>query len=77
MGSSSVAQLVPLVLLLVIILSSVWVLQDARRFEREGRPVVVVVVGRTLEDPQMWAALSLVLFLIVFPMYLVARRAST
>lgn len=77
MGSSSVAQFVPLVLLLVIILSSVWVLQDARRYERAGRPVVVVVVGRTLEDPPLWAALSLVLFLIVFPMYLVARRAST
>lgn len=77
MDSSLVAQLAPLVPLLVIILSSVWVLQDARRFEREGRPVVVVVAGRTLDDPPVWAALSLVLFLIVFPMYLVARRAST
>ena len=75
--SSLAAQLLPLLPLLLIILSSVWILQDARRFEREHRPVVVIVFGRHIEDPPTWAALSLVLFIFVFPMYLVARRAST
>lgn len=70
------ALVVPLLPLLLIILSSVWVLLDARRLERERRPVVVRVFGYTLEDPAMWAALCLVLFMFVFPTYLVARRAS-
>jgi hypothetical protein len=74
MPRSSLAPLVPL---LVLIASSAWVLQDARMHERDRRPVVVTIFGLTLEEPSTWAALCLVLFVVVFPMYLVARRASS
>lgn len=67
----------PLLPLVLIIISTVWVLLHARRLEREGRPVVVTVFGHTLENQTMGAALRLVLFMLVFPTYLVARHAST
>ena len=68
--------LAPLVVLFLIVLGSAWVLQDARAHERDRRPVVVTVFDRELEDPPLWAALCLLAFVIVFPLYLVARRAS-
>ena len=66
-----------LVVLMALLLSSSWVLQDARSRARDGRPVVVTVLGAEIEEPTVWAAMCLVLFVVVFPMYLVARRAST
>ena len=53
-----------------------WVLWDARARVREGRPVVAVVLGVTIERPEVWAALCLVLFVLAVPLYLVARRAD-
>ena len=54
---------------------SYWVLQDARARTERGRPVAVVLIGLTIEDPQVWAALCLLLSVIFVPLYLVARRA--
>lgn len=53
-----------------------WVLQDARSREKEHRPVVAIVLGLTVDRPNVWAALCLVVFAVAFPLYLLARRAS-
>jgi hypothetical protein len=68
--------LLPLLIGLVVVAAVVWVFQDARSHERDHRPVAVTVAGVTIEQPQIWAALCLLLFAIVFPLYLAARRAT-
>jgi hypothetical protein len=63
---------------LVVVVASVscWVLIDARKRLHRGRPVVAVLVGFTLEEPETWAVLCLLLSVLFIPMYLVARRSS-
>jgi hypothetical protein len=52
------------------------VLVEARERSRRGRPVVAVVLGFTIDRPEVWAALCLVLSVLFVPLYLVARRAD-
>ena len=54
----------------------VWVLHDARVRQANREPVVVTVLGVTISEPAIWAALCLVLFMVACLMYLVARRSS-
>jgi hypothetical protein len=63
-----------LVLLLLLVACSLWVLEDARTQEDRGRPVVASVGGYTIDRPEIWAALSLLVCVLAVPMYLVARR---
>ncbi|MGO4691616.1 hypothetical protein [Glaciibacter sp. 2TAF33] len=74
--SPSLPLLLPLLVGLVLVAVVVWVLQDARSREREHRPVSVTVAGVMIEQPQVWAALCVLLFAVVFPLYLAARRAT-
>ncbi len=64
-------------LLAVIAGASYWVLQDARRRVQDHRPVVAILFGLSIEQPETWAALSLVVCFVFIPMYLVARGAQT
>lgn len=66
-----------MLLLAVIAGCSYWVLQDARTRTQHHRPVVVILFGLTIEQPETWAALSLVMSVVFIPMYLVARRADS
>ena len=65
-------------LLVVVVLgaSSLWVLQDARSRVRHHRPVVATFGGLTVERPEVWAALCLLLVVLFLPLYLVARSAQ-
>ncbi|MGW5241774.1 hypothetical protein ACWEOW_22805 [Monashia sp. NPDC004114] len=65
-----------LVLLLLLGACSLWVLEDARTREDRGHPVVASVGGYTIDRPEIWAALSLLVCVLAVPMYLVARRAN-
>ena len=69
--------LLPLLPLLAVLVCSLWVLRDSQSRQQAHRPVVVMVLGHAIEEPETWTVLCLVLFVIAFPMYLVARRAST
>lgn len=69
--------LLPIVVGVLLLGVAGWVFQDARSHEREDRPVTVTVFGLTVESSSVWAALCLVLFAFAFPLYLVARRASS
>ena len=63
-------------MVLLVGAASIWVLMDARSREARGRPVVMTVVGVTVDRPEVWAALCLVAVVIFMPAYLVARRAG-
>ena len=63
---------------LVVVVAGVscWVLLDARTRLRRGRPVVVVLLGFTIDEPATWAVLCLFLSVLFMPLYLVARSSS-
>ncbi len=63
-------------LVLVVALVSIWVLTDARSRTERGRPVVMTVQGLTVDRPEVWAALCLVVVVVFLPLYLTARRAD-
>ena len=65
----------PLALLVVVITVDVWVFLDARSRSRTGDDVVATVGPVTLSTPQHWLLGSLLLWVFVVPLYLVARRA--
>ena len=65
----------PLALLVVVLAVDVWVFLDARRRSHAGADVVATVGPVTLSTPQQWLLGSLLLWVFVVPLYLVARRA--
>lgn len=73
MGSTALVVLVPLVL---VIGADLWVYSDARSRQGTGREPGVRIGSLQLNTPEAWAIGCLVLFVIVFPIYLVARREA-
>lgn len=73
MGSTALVALLPLVL---VIAADVWVYVDARSRQGTGHEPAVRVGSLQISTPQIWAIGCVVLFIIVFPMYLVARREA-
>ncbi|HET7799242.1 MAG TPA: hypothetical protein VFL38_02400 [Humibacillus xanthopallidus] len=65
-----------LVVVLIVVALSLWVLRDARTRRERDRPVVATMAGITIERPEMWAALCLLVFVFFVPLYLVARNAD-
>ena len=61
-------------LVIVVAVASYWVLLDARKRLHEGRPVIAVLLGLTIDQPQTWAVLCLFLSVFFIPMYLVSRN---
>jgi hypothetical protein len=73
MGSTALVVLVPLV---SVIAADLWVYADARSRQGTGRGPGVQIGSLQVNTPEAWATGCLVLFVIVFPMYLVARREA-
>jgi hypothetical protein len=73
MGSTALVVLVPIVL---VIGADIWVYVDARSHQGSGREPGVRIGSLQVESPEAWALGCLVLFVIVFPMYLIARREA-
>ncbi|MGN6300585.1 MAG: hypothetical protein ACTHN8_05770 [Angustibacter sp.] len=68
------AALVPLA---VVVGLDAWVYLDAGRRQGTACQVSVTVAGRlTLDSPVGWLVGCVVLFVVVFPLYLVARSRS-
>ena len=65
-----------LALLVVLGVASVWVLTDARSRAERGRPVVMTFSGVSVDRPEVWAALCLVVVVVFLPLYLTARSAD-
>ena len=68
MDLASASAIVPTVFVLVVLVRfSLWVLHDARVRQANREPVVVTVLGVTISEPAIWAALCLVLFIVACP----------
>ena len=65
----------PLALLAVALVVDIWIYLDARRRDDEGRGGVAEVGPLRLATPGQWLLASLLLWVVVLPLYLVARRA--
>lgn len=63
-----------LALVVVILASDAWVGWDATRRDAEGDAVVASIGPVTLDRPIVWLVGCLLLWVFVFPLYLVARR---
>jgi hypothetical protein len=72
----SLSALTPVVVLLIVLLTDVWVYLDAHAHLARGEPVVVTIGSFSLESPAMWFVVCLVLFILAFPLYVVARGKS-
>ncbi|GAA2495016.1 hypothetical protein [Terrabacter carboxydivorans] len=62
-----------LVVVLGVVALSLWVLDDARTRLAQRRPVVVTLGRLTVDRPEVWAALCLLVVVLFLPLYLVAR----
>jgi len=63
----------PFALLVVAVGTDAWVYLDARRRAAAGDPVEASLGSIALESPTAWFMGCLVLWVLFFPMYLVAR----
>lgn len=71
MDSSWVA---PVALLLVVLALDVWVYREAQAMRASGQSVIASVGPVTISTPEQWFLGCLLLWIFVFPLYLVARR---
>lgn len=68
--------LIGLVPIILIVAADVWVFQDARVRANTRQEVEASVGSWRIATPETWLAGCAVLFVIFFPMYLLARKAS-
>ena len=66
----------PLGLLVIVVAIDVWVYLDAHARAGRRRPVVASIGSLVLQTPGTWMVACLVLWILFFPMYLVARSRS-
>lgn len=65
-----------LVLLALVATLDLWVYLDARARQGTSREVSVTIGSLHIDRAEVWVALCLVLFVVFFPLYLVARREA-
>lgn len=70
MGSTALVVLAPLILVMA---ADLWVYLDARSRQGTGREPGVRIGSLQVNTPEAWAIGCLLLFVVFFPMYLVAR----
>jgi hypothetical protein len=68
--------LVPILLLLVVLTTDFWVYQDSGSRLAGGEPVTGTLGPFRLESPTVCFIACLVLWIVAFPLYLVARSQS-
>jgi hypothetical protein len=68
--------LVSLALLGAVVACDIWVYVDVTSLEARGRPVVARLGTVEIADPEMRLILVIIVWVIFFPLYMVARRAS-
>ena len=66
----------PVIAALVVVGLSLWVFSDARARHGTQGEVTVTIGSMHIDRPEVWAACCLVVIVVFFPLYLVARRAS-
>jgi cytochrome c oxidase assembly factor CtaG len=73
LGLSNTA-LVPILVLLVVLATDIWVYTDAEAHDKRGTPVVVSIGSLVVDTPAAWFLGCLLLWILFFPLYI--RRRS-
>jgi hypothetical protein len=73
----SLVELVPIVAVLLIVGTGVWVYTDARTRAAEGDPVVLSIGSIQLDSPEVWTVACVILWVLAFPAYLASRNHPT
>ena len=76
MSGVPLAALVPILVLLFLLATALWVYQDAKTHWQRGSPVMVSVFGVVVDPPSAWFFCSLFLWVVFFPIYLNSRNRS-
>ena len=66
---------VPLVVLVIVLASDVWVYQDALAQNSRGTPVFFRFGTFTIDTPAAWFIACLILWIIFFPLYFTSRSS--
>jgi hypothetical protein len=72
-GLSFVAAL-PILVLLVVLATDLWVYADATAHLERGTPIVFSFGGLELDTPTAWFLACLPLWIVFFPAYITTRR---
>jgi hypothetical protein len=68
--------LLPVIAVVLVAATAAWVYTDAKAHALDDRPVTFTLGDVQVSAPEAWAVGCLVLWVLVFPVYLVARRFS-
>lgn len=60
--------------MMVALAVDIWIFLDAKRRSESGDAVVATVGPVTLSTPQQWLLAGVLLWIVVVPLYFVARR---
>ena len=69
------AAFVPILVLLIVLASDVWIYQDAQTQNSRGTPVFFRFGTFTIDTPATWFIACLILWIVFFPLYLTARSS--
>jgi hypothetical protein len=67
-------ELVPIIAVLLILGTDIWVYTDARARADQGDPVVFSIGSIQVDSPEVWAVVCLLLWVFAFPLYLASRN---
>jgi len=70
------ALLAPLLVLLIVVATDLWVYADAKRCAAEGSPVLLRIGSFAIDTPVAWLVGCAVLWIFFFPMYFVSRSGT-
>jgi hypothetical protein len=70
------AWLAPILLLVVVIATDLWVYLDARRCARAGSPVYFRIGSLGVDTPVAWLVACIIVWIFFFPAYLASRSPS-
>jgi hypothetical protein len=70
----SLIPLVPILVLLAVLATDVWVYGDAKAHEQRGTPVVVSIGSLQVDAPAAWFLGCLILWVLCFPLYIRERN---
>jgi hypothetical protein len=76
MSGPSDGALVPILVLLLVLATDLWVFADAKAHLERGSPVVFATTLLTVETPIAWFVGCLILWILFFPLYITLRRQA-
>ncbi len=71
----SASALLPILVLLPIVATDLWVYADAKAHSERGIPVVFSSGSFNMDTPAAWFVGCLLLWILFFPLYITRRRA--